>query len=114
MDNTTTLDDIKNLVEEFVTQREWQQFHNPKNLAMALVIEASELMNLFKWQTIQESIDSMGEEDIRNAATDEIADIIIYSLAFANRNKIDLSEAVRGKLIKNNEKYPVGKYKGRF
>lgn len=114
MDKTTTLFELKKLVEVFVNEREWEQFHNPKNLAMALTVEAAELLNIFKWLTIPEAREAMQNDPTRMAAVEEIADVIIYSLAFANRNRIDVTEAVRNKMIKNGKKYPVKHFKGRF
>ena len=114
MDRTTTVSELRDLVEQFVTERDWAQFHSPKNLAMALSIEAAELMDLFKWQTVSESINAMKQAGTKRAAADEIADVIIYSLAFANRNRIDVSGAVTRKIDKNRKKYPEDKFRGKF
>ena len=114
MDIETTVADLKEEVEQFVSERDWAQFHSPKNLSMALAIEASELMDLFKWNTVEESKEIMATADTRESATDELADILIYSIAFANRNKIDISDAIKNKITKNELKYPAKKYKGRF
>jgi NTP pyrophosphatase (non-canonical NTP hydrolase) len=114
MDKTTTIQDIKNIIENFVSTRDWAQFHSPKNLSMAIAIEAAELMNLYKWHTIEESKDLIHNQTNRNEAIDEIADIIIFSLAFANRNNIDIATAIKKKVAKNMEKYPADKYKGKF
>ena len=111
MDNKTTIQQLKEKVEEFVQERNWAEFHDPKNLSMALAIEASELMELFQWKTNHKSIVAMEKEDISNAARDELADIITYAFAFANRNNIDITGAVNQKIIKNRDKYPVDKYK---
>lgn len=114
MDQRTTLFQLKKLVEAFVRARDWEQFHSPKNLSIALAVEAAELMDLFKWHTEAESVQIMRKPATKMAASDEIADIIIYSLAFANRNGIDLALSIRRKLFKNRTKYPVRKFKGRF
>lgn len=114
MDNTTTIAEIKNLIEKFVVQRDWAQFHSPKNLSMAISIEAAELMDLFKWHTESESIEIMRRADIRSAVSDEIADIIIYCLAFANRNEIDIAKGIKRKIRKNRSKYPARSFRGRF
>lgn len=113
MDQTTTISDLKALVEKFVDQRDWVQFHSPKNLAMALAVEASELMDLFKWHTEQESIEAMQRTMIKRAAAYEIADVMIYCLAFANRNGIDVAQAVRSKVARNRRKYPAREFRGR-
>ena len=113
MDNTTTIQDLKTVVEDFVEERDWAQFHSPKNLSMALAIEASELMDLFKWKTVEEAQEEMKDKLLEDA-TDELADIMIYSIAFANRNGIDIAKAVISKTEKNKAKYPADKFKGKF
>ena len=113
-DAEITLDQLKALVESFVAERDWAQFHNPKNLSMALAIEAGELMDLFKWMTPAECEQKMSTDGIRLEAKDELADVLIYAIAFANRNEIDISVAVRDKLEKNKQKYPIDKFRGHF
>ena len=114
MDKDTTFEQVKELIEEFVVERDWVQFHSPKNLSMAISIEAAELMDLFKWYDNDESIKKMNSEEFKDSAVEEIADIIIYSIAFANRNGIDISEAVSNKIKKNDIKYPASKFRGKF
>jgi len=113
-DKETTILELKNFVEDFVQEREWSQFHNAKNLSMALTIEAGELMDIFKWNTPGECESMMSEKNTRQEATDELADIIIYAIAFANRNDINISNAIDQKMIKNRIKYPADKYRGHF
>ena len=113
-DSNTTITELKKIVEDFVNERDWSQFHNPKNLSIALAIEAGELMDIFKWNTTQECENMMSEKNTRQDATDELADIMIYALAFSNRNKINISSAIEKKMIKNRKKYPTEKYKGHF
>ena len=113
-DGNTTLAELKTIVEDFVSERDWSQFHNPKNLSMALAIEAGELMDIFKWNSTQECEDMISEKNIRQDATDELADIMIYALAFSNRNNINISSAIEKKMIKNRKKYPTKKFKGHF
>ena len=113
-DRSTTITELKKIVEDFVNERDWSQFHNPKNLSMALAIEAGELMDIFKWNTTQECEGMMSEKNIRQDATDELADIMIYALAFSNRNNINISSAIEKKMIKNRKKYPTEKFKGHF
>ena len=76
-DNKTTIDELKLIVESFVDERDWKQFHNPKNLAMSLAVEVSELMELFQWLSLDQARDVMKAGDIRENAIDEIADIFI-------------------------------------
>ena len=114
IDKETTLDTLKNFVENFVKERDWSQFHSPKNISMALAIEASELMDIFKWDREKDSKEKMFKGISRQEAIDELADILIYAIAFANRNNIDISSAIEQKMRKNEKKYPVDKYKGHF
>ncbi len=113
MDDTTTVQDLKTVVDNFVDDRDWAQFHSPKNLSMALAVEASELMDLFKWKTTEEAQEEMKDQLLEDA-TDELADIMIYAIAFANRNEIDISIAVKRKIDKNIEKYPAEKFREGF
>ena len=113
-DGNATITDLKQLIEDFVSERDWSQFHSAKNLSMAISIEAAELMDLFKWYDSEESNVLMDDVDVRHAATEELADVLILCLAFANRNSIDIDDAVRAKVTKNHQKYPVEKFKGRF
>jgi dCTP diphosphatase len=113
-DQETTVGELKQLVENFVSAREWQQFHTPKNLSMAIAIEASELMDLFKWYGSGDSIKQMTDDDVRIAAGEELADVLILCIAFANRNGIDIQSAVERKVAKNDQKYPQDKFRGRF
>lgn len=113
-DKSTTVDQLKQLVEEFISDRQWEQFHSPKNLSMALAIEAAELMDLFKWQTSEEAWEAMGDADVRQNASDELADVLVYALAFANRHGIDISTAIETKMVKNGVKYPREKFTGRY
>ena len=93
---------LKKQLQEFAAARDWDQYHNPKNLAMALSVEASELQEIFQWLTAEES------EDIRlkpDHAAEEIADVFIYLVRLADVLNIDIEEAVQHKLTKNAEKY---------
>ena len=114
MDSETSLTDLKVLVESFVQERDWPKFHTPKSLSMALAVESAELMDLFKWQTDAESEEALGDPKTLGEVRDEIADVLILALAFANRSEIDLSTAVKEKVAKNNKKYPVEQFKGVF
>ena len=98
------------MVQEFVDQREWRKYHKPKNLAMSIAIEASELMELFQWAEENES-DTIIQEKLPNLE-DELADIIVYCLSMANTVNIDISRAIVSKIAKNERKYPVEQFKG--
>ena len=77
-DNKTKIGDLKRVVESFVDERDWKQFHSPKNLAMALSVEVSELMELFQWLDLDEAKEAMKDGEVREDALDEVADILIY------------------------------------
>jgi NTP pyrophosphatase (non-canonical NTP hydrolase) len=104
-DTTTTVAQLKTLVDEFVNQRNWHKFHNAKNLGMALTIEAAEFMEHFQWLTTQQVEAHEGYD--RQQVTEELADITSYALALANTLHIDLAQAVEQKMVKNRLKYPA-------
>jgi NTP pyrophosphatase (non-canonical NTP hydrolase) len=113
-DDATTLAELRELVARFVAERDWQQFHAPKNLSMSLAIEAAELMEHFQWIDMAESR-RLGDDPAKLAAIrDEIADVLCYTLALAKELQIDLSQAVRDKMHKNAAKYPAEQSRGRF
>lgn len=113
-DEVATVAELKSIIEQFVAERDWAQFHSPKNLAMAIGVEAGELMDLFRWQSESQSIRAMKNGKSRRAATEELADVVICALSFANRTGIDIAQAVRNKVLTNAKKYPLHIYKGRF
>jgi len=114
VDDRTTVRELKRLVARFVRQRDWEQFHTPKNLSMGMAVEAAELMELFQWHDAEGSAALMTRARARRAAAEELADVLIYGLAFANRAGIDVAGAIRKKLSRNRRKYPVRKFRGRF
>jgi NTP pyrophosphatase (non-canonical NTP hydrolase) len=100
---------LQNQVAEFVSERDWEQFHAPRNLAMAISVESAELLDLFKW-----SADDDGIEELLPGLRDEIADVMIYCLSLCNLLDLDASAIVEAKLSKNKAKYPVDRYKGQW
>ena len=113
-DKQTTIQEIRSLIDSFADERDWQQFHSPKNLSMSISIEAAELMELFQWLSLEDAKKVMESGKSRENAIDEIADVLIYAFAFCIRNNIDISDAIRQKMKKNIKKYPKDRYKGRF
>lgn len=108
-DQQTTVEALRQLVAKFVAERDWQQFHTPKNLAMSLAIEAAEVMEHFQWLTPAEAA-AVSQDPARLAAVgEELADVACYLLALANSLGLDLSDAIRDKMIKNAVKYPANK-----
>lgn len=105
------MDKLRDLLRDFAKERDWDQFHSPKNLAMALIVEAGEIVEHFQWLTEQESkslsVKKLGE--IR----EEIGDTLIYLTRLADKLDIDPVQAARDKIEKNAQKYPVEKSKGK-
>jgi NTP pyrophosphatase (non-canonical NTP hydrolase) len=114
MDQDTKLSSIREVVREFVQQRNWQQFHSPKNLSMALAIEAAELMEHFQWLTVEESREVQKDEEKLTAIGEEIADVFCYTLALVNELDLDLTSIFTRKMERNRAKYPVAEFRGRF
>lgn len=112
-DKSTTIRELRNLVAEFTRERDWEQFHDPKNLAMSIAIEAAELMEHFQWDRNEQIPAILEDPGRRREIEEELADVICYCLSLANNLEIDLSEAVERKVLKNAEKYPPGEYRGR-
>jgi NTP pyrophosphatase (non-canonical NTP hydrolase) len=113
-DEQTTVHELRQLVDRFVSERDWHQFHTPKNLSIALAVEAAELMEHFQWLDPQESRAIAHDAARRAAVGEELADVVCYALAMANELGLDVSEALRGKMMKNAAKYPADEYRGRF
>lgn len=102
----TELNQLQNDLAEFASERDWDKFHSPKNLAMALSVEASELVEIFQWLTEDES--RMLSEKQHARVEEELADVFLYLLRVADKLDVDLIEAGRKKIALNAEKYPVG------
>ena len=113
-DATTTLAKLRQIVRTFVDERDWRQFHAPKNISMAMAIEVAELMEHFQWIDVEQSRQVSENSDEFGAVRDELADVLCYVLAMANELNIDLTQALRAKMLKNEEKYPADTYQGRY
>lgn len=98
------MEKIMKMIDDFNTEREWHQFHTPANLAKSIVIEASELLELFQWQDQPKSLDNLKEE---------LADVLSYCLMLAQHYDLDLEDILEAKIKKNALKYPTDKAKGR-
>lgn len=105
-----SLQDLRTRVNQFVAERDWGQFHTPKNLAMAMIVEAAELVEQFQWDTPAESQHLSPEK--REAVSHELADTFVYLLRIAEVLDIDLIEAANQKIDLNALKYPIEKAKG--
>jgi NTP pyrophosphatase (non-canonical NTP hydrolase) len=111
-DDKTPISELKERVEAFVQERHWQQFHSPKNLSMALSVEAGELMEIFTWMTEDESRRLPREK--LHAAAEELADVLILCFNLASVLGVDAASAVWDKLEKAKLKYPADQYRGRY
>lgn len=111
-DGVTTLGELRDLVAQFVAARDWQSFHSPKNLAMSIAIEAAEIMEHFQWYTTEESTRRMDDADLRAEMADEVADVLIYCLSLANSTGIDISQAIRTKIARNEGRFPIDRVRG--
>lgn len=113
-DGTTTVAALRRRIADFVAERAWQPFHDPKNLAASILIEAAELMEHFQWLR-SDQLDEVRNDPVRMAQVrEEAADVFAFLLSFANALDIDLSAALEAKMAKNALKYPADQYRGRF
>ncbi|MBK9162303.1 MAG: nucleotide pyrophosphohydrolase [Nitrosomonadales bacterium] len=103
-------DRIKRQVRQFVVERDWDQFHSPKNLSMALIVEAAELVEHFQWLTEEQSANLPPEK--LSEVEQELADIQVYLISLAANLKLDLIAAVDKKLVLNAQKYPADRVRG--
>jgi dCTP diphosphatase len=101
------LEELTAEIREFSRERDWERFHTPKNLAMALSVEVSELVKLFQWLTPEESAALVDTVEGRAAIEDEIADITIYLLRIADVMKVDVEGSVRAKVERNRQRFPA-------
>jgi len=111
-DNTTTIQDLKDIVAQFTNERDWAQYHAPKNLSMDIAVEAAELMEKFLWVDLDGSWDELKKN--RGEIENELVDVLHGICAFANACNVDLSSALEKKMDQNRKKYPVDKVKGKW
>ncbi len=106
MDATTPVQALKDGIRRFAAVRSWDPYHTPKNLTMALASEVGELCDLFRWLTAEQSTAAASDPHLREAIADELADVANIVFLLSEHTGIDLSEAVRAKMAKNELKYP--------
>lgn len=111
-DDSTTIKELKDKVQKFCEERDWDKFHNPKDLAIGVSTEASELLDIFRFKRDADIKEIMSDSSKRQKVGDEIADVLYFLLRFAQMNDFDLSKELERKLEKNNTNYPVEKAKG--
>jgi dCTP diphosphatase len=111
-DPTTTLSDLRDRAVAFRDERDWRQFHTPKDLAIAVGVEAAELAECFLWRSPAEIDDALRDTTYRSRVADEIADVLIFLLYLADATGIDVADAVDAKIGANAAKYPVERARG--
>lgn len=110
-DGKTSIDQLKKLVDAFIDERDWHKYHTPKNIAVSVVLEASELLEHFQWSPpAEEEIDPAKKLQI----SEEMADVMAYLLSLANVLEIDVSSAMAAKMQKNRKKYPAAEFNGNW
>ncbi len=112
-DDQITIADLRQRVAEFVAARDWEQYHVPRNLSVAIGVEAAELMEHFQWLTHEQAAVALQDEAKLAAVADELADVLIYALSLANALEVDVSTAVLDKLERNEERFPAEEWRGR-
>jgi NTP pyrophosphatase (non-canonical NTP hydrolase) len=108
--NMTELENLRDQLRDFAAARDWEQFHSPKNLAMALSVEAGELLEVFQWLTEEQS--RRPDAKTQAALSDEIGDVLLYLVRLGDQLGIDPVAAAQRKMIKNAQKYPADKARG--
>ena len=112
MDDTATIDYAKSVVKKFCDDRDWEQYHNPKDIAIGMVTEASELLQIFRFKTPDQAREIVPDPARRGDVCDELSDVFYCVLRFAQLNGIDLITALEEKIRKNEEKYPAALVRG--
>lgn len=113
MDRETTFEDVKVKIQKFCSDRDWDQFHGAKDLAIGLITESSELLEHFRFKSEEQVREMFNSEKKRAEISHELADTLFFVLRFAQKFNIDLSEALRDKMERNAQRYPIEKAKGR-
>ena len=102
------VEEIQKRLRKFATDRDWEKFHSPKNLTMALSVEVAELVEIFQWSN-SGGLDEIENPDIRKNIEEELADIFIYLLKISDKLNIDIEKSIHQKIEKNEKKYPIDK-----
>lgn len=112
-DQTVTINDLKAEVQAFCEARDWDQFHNAKDLAIGISTEANELLDIFRFKSVEQMEGMFRHKETREHIGEELADAFFFVLRFAQMNQMDLTQCLMNKLEKNNKKYPVDKVFGK-
>ncbi|HIT89094.1 MAG TPA: nucleotide pyrophosphohydrolase [Candidatus Merdenecus merdavium] len=108
-----TIQELTKVVQEFCEERDWDQFHNPKDLAIGISTEANELLDIFRFKSDEQMKELFDNDKSRGHIEEEIADTLFFVLRFAQMNNLDLGQCLKKKIEMNNQKYPVDKIKGK-
>lgn len=112
-DSNTTVRELRETLREFIAKRDWERYHHPKEVALSLSVEASELLEIFQWAEKEPIEDLKKHKKLMERIEEELADVTNYCLDLANVLDIDLTTAVEKKLKKNDTKYPAKKWRGK-
>lgn len=110
---TQDLTNLQEIIKRFCQERDWDQFHNPKDLAIGLSTESNELLDIFRFKSIKQMEELMKDEQSKEHIAEELGDIFFFLLRFAQMNHFDLVNCLMDKMEKNNKKYPADKVKGK-
>ena len=114
-DQNTTVHDLRQLMRDFVAERHWQKYHNPRNIAASISVEAGELLELFQWADNDAALERLAKDpEYKRAVGEELSDVLLYAMSLANAMDIDLSHVVHAKMVKNRKKYPADQFKGHY
>ena len=107
------IEKINNEIIKFVEERDWEKFHSPKNISMALSVEASELLEIFQWDDNKQLDEKINKKQFKERVSDEVADVLLYLLRFSEIANLDLEKICLKKIRKNAKKYPIKLSKGK-
>lgn len=108
-----SIDQLMNIVKNFCEDRDWDQFHNPKDLAIGMSTEANELLDLFRFKSEQQMREMINDMEKRERISEELSDIFFFLLRFSQMYDFDMGDGLLHKIEKNNKKYPIEKSKGK-
>jgi len=112
MDHKTSIKELKEIIRKFCEERDWDQYHNAKELAIGIVTEASELLEHFRFKSEKEIDEMFSNDKKRSEMSEELADVLYFILRLAQRYDIDLTTELKKKMYKNKKRYPLEKFRG--
>jgi NTP pyrophosphatase (non-canonical NTP hydrolase) len=114
-DDRVTIQWLRDLMREFLRQRQWEKYHLPRNLAASISVEAGELLELFQWLTPEEAaLRCSSDPAFRHAVGEELCDVLMYCISLANAMDFNIAQTIAAKMRKNHEKYPPEKFLGHY